>query len=462
LRARRRSWTFAGVLLVSALVVWLGGCGSRPASFAPPVATPSAFSQGGQVSLPDAWWTSFDDARLDTLVATALRANLDLQTAWERLREARAVARIAGAPRWPSVDGTAAARLTRPSTDPDGALELGLLASYEVDLWGRIGARTAAERLRAEATLADYRATALSLSAEVTLTWYQLVETRAADDLVARQIATNEKALTLLQARFGTGQVRQADILRQRRLLEATRERALDIAGRRGLLRHQLAVLLGRAPAAASDTVAAGLPEPPPLPRTGVPAELLQRRPDVRAAYLRLQAADRDLAAAVSDRYPRLSLTGSVTTTSAGADQLFDDWLRSVAGGLLAPLFRGGELSAAVDRAEARRQRLLAAYGQAVLTALREVEDALVSERVRRQRIASLERQVDFAERTHRRLRLEFFNGVGDFLDVLTARVDLQQLQRDLLAARLGLLADRIALSRALAGAPTARLATER
>jgi outer membrane protein TolC len=141
-----------------------------------------------------------------------------------------------------------------------------------------------------------------------------------------------------------------------------------------------------------------------------------------------------------------------VSTSSAGADDLFDDWLRSLAGNLLAPLFKGGELSAEVDRAEARREQRFYAYGQAVLQAIREVEDALLRERVQRERIASLAVQVDYAEQTHRRLRVEFFNGVVDFLDVLTALVDLQRLERDLLAARLSLLEDRIALYRALAG----------
>lgn len=456
-RRGRRVWRPVAFLLTG-MTALLAGCASRPASYEPPVAPPERFSASGELAVPERWWTSFGDARLDSLLARALRQNLDLQTAWERLREARATARIAGAPRWPSLDVVAEGRIARPSVDPDGSLDLGLVASYEVDLWGRIGAQTAAADLRARATLADYRATALTLSAEVVRTWYQLAEARAAGALIQRQVDTNASSLQLLQARFGTGQIRRADILRQRRLLESTRERALAVQSRTALLEHRLALLLGREPTAAVDPVAAvdsvatALPALPPLPSTGLPADLVQRRPDVQAAYLRLQAADRDLAAAVSNRYPRLSLSGSVSTTSAGTDELFDDWLRSLAGNLLAPLFRGGELRAEVDRTTSLRQQRLLEYGQTVLTALREVEDALVRERLQRERLASLQVQVEYAAETHRRLRIEYFNGVGDFLDVLTALVDLQRLERDRLAARLVLLEDRIALYRALAG----------
>ncbi len=435
-------------LLLSGLI----GCASRPRQYAPPVAPPDAFTVVGDVAAAERWWRQLADAQLDSLVSTALDRNLDLATAGERLREARAVARAAGAGRWPDLSVLADGQVVRPSADPDGTVELGLVAGYEVDLWGRIAARNRAEELRAGATLADYRATALTLSAEVTATWYRLVEAQAAADLLDRQRATNARALELLRNRFGTGLVRRPDILRQERLLESTRERALAVTARAGVLRHRLAVLLGLAPRALADLPAGELPALPPLPRTGVPAELIQRRPDVQRAYLELQAADRDLAAAVADRYPRLSLTASVTTTDAGADQLFGDWFRSLAGNLLAPIFRGGELSAAVDGAEARKQQRLQQYGQAVLLAIAEVEDALLRERTGRERLASLQAQLAFAEETDRRLRLEYFNGMTDFLDVLTAQADRQQLERDLLAARLTLLEDRIALYRALAG----------
>lgn len=417
-----------------------------------PVAEPASFSDGGSLATPQRWWTSFQDTALTATVDRALRDNLDLKTAWQRLREAEAVIGVVGGERYPDLYLDAGARISRPDIDDGGRLSLGLSASYEIDLWGRVASAVEAERYRARATLADYRTTALSLTAEVVRTWFQLDEANAQAALLRRQVETNRKSLTLLEARFGTGQIRSADILRQRQLLEATRELVIVADALVAAYQHRLAVLLGRTPTTPLDTLREGLPEPPPLPATGLPADLVQRRPDVQSAYLRLAGADRDLAAAISNRYPRLSLTASVSTSNGSPSVFFDDWLRSLAGNLIAPLFTGGELSAEVDRTEALRQQRLFEYGQTVLVAFREVEDALVEERAQRERLQSLQRQANYAEQTAARLRLEYFNGFGGFLDVLTAEIVQQQLERDLLATKLALLESRIALYRALAG----------
>ncbi len=158
------------------------------------------------------------------------------------------------------------------------------------------------------------------------------------------------------------------------------------------------------------------------------------------------------MATAVSSQFPRLSLTASIGTSAPSARALFQDWVRSAAGNLLAPLFYGGELRAEVDRTEAVRQERLYAYGQAVLVAFQEVEDALVLEARQRERIVLIEAQLALADQTYEQLRVQYFNGAANYLDVLTALDDVQVLRRDLLAARLTLVEHRIAFHLALAG----------
>ena len=158
------------------------------------------------------------------------------------------------------------------------------------------------------------------------------------------------------------------------------------------------------------------------------------------------------MAAAISNQYPRLTMSASLTTTEDGAENLFDDWMASFAGNLLAPLFDAGRRGFEVDRTRAVRDQLLAAYAQTTLTAFREVEDALIREVKQAERIESLRQQVLLAEQAYQRLRLEYFNGVGNYIDVLTTLADEQQLRRDLLAAERDMLEFRIALYRALAG----------
>lgn len=436
--------------------------GLLAAACAPRVATtewsepaPEAFSESGERVAPTRWWTEFDDPTLDVLVEDALRSNLDLASAWQRLQQARALVERESAFLWPELDGFAEFDARRPANGDGESVTLGASAFYEVDLWGQIRSAVDAEEYRARATLADYRTVALSLSAEVTRAWFQLMEAHAQRDLIDAQIDTNAQVLDLIRARVGTGQVRGVDILRQQQLIESTRAQRIAAETRIETLEHLLAVLLGRpaqeGPGAAVPG-AARLPGLPPLPDTGLPAELVRRRPDVQRAHLLLHAADADVAVAVAAQYPRLTLSASASTTDSGADELFEDWARSFAANLVGPLFDAGRRGAEVDRARALAEQRLAEYGQATLIAFQEVEDALAVERRQRERIASLEEQLRLGERTYEQLRAEYFNGLADYIDVLTTLTDLQRTRRDLLGARLTLVEARIALYRALAG----------
>lgn len=403
---------------------------------------------------PLRWWTVFEDAVLNERVEAALTNNQDLSVAWERMRAARALADVVASDQSPDLDATAG--LSRDesldSGDDRTEISLGLAASYEVDLWGRIQSLSEAAALRAEATEADYRAAAVSLSSSVTITWYQLAATVLQIELVQSQIDTNQTFLDLLQERFNVGLLRSADVSRQKQLVESTREQRILLQSQFELLEHQLALLEG-VPAQMQDAMPqAMLPQLPVAPKAGLPASLLQRRPDIRAAWLRLDAADQDLAAAVSDQYPRLNLTASLETAAERPGDLFEDWLFSIAGQAIAPLIDGGERRAEVKRNEAIKRQAIAAYSKTVLIAFAEVEDALSLEARRADRLVSLQEQLRHADDAVVSLRIQFLNGAGDYLAVLTAIQDKQQLERDIISARFDLISARIALHRALAG----------
>lgn len=418
-----------------------------------PLQDAPAFSAGGDAPLADRWWLAFDDPFLDARIEQALTNNYNLSAAWSRLNAAEALARRAQSDLYPEVDAVAGVERSESSTaDDQTRIALGLAASYEIDLWGGIESRAQAERLRLEATQADYQTTAISLSSAVALTWYQLAEAQLQAQLVESQLEVNQTSLDLLVSRFAAGQIRSADVLRQRQLVEATREQLVIVRARQAVLEHQLAILEGRPPQAGAVLPGPALPDLPAAPAAGLPSTLLQRRPDIRSAFLRLQAADQEVAAAVSDQYPRLNLSASLQTIAERPQDLFEDWLFAIAGQAIAPLVDGGAREAEVDRTQAVRAQLLAEYGQTVLDAFGEVEDALAREASQAERIASLDQQLRFAEQTVDQLRTQYLNGVTDYLAVLTAVREQQQLQRDRLAARLDLLAFRISLYRALAG----------
>lgn len=442
-------------LMALLLAGLLAGCASQPAQEPePPVNIPESFSASGDERAPDQWWRDLRDAKLNQLVQDGLDANLDVLTAWQRLREARAAVAQQSADFYPNLDATADGEVSNSdASDTAESLRLGLSSEYEVDLWGRISSQAEAAQFRARATRADYQTTALTLSAEVARTWYQLRAQRAQLDLAESQIETNRSVMKLLEAQFGSGQAGSADVLRQRQLLESTEEQRLSTASRLRVLENQLAVLLGQAPRNTELPAGRGLPsELPPLPDTGVPADLIQRRPDVRQAFNQLQAADADLAAAISNQFPRLTLSASASTRENSVEDLFDNWATTLAANLVAPLIDAGQRDAQVSQARAVRRQRLYDYGQSVLTAFQEVEDALVQERNQRRAIERIKRQLALADATYEQLRQQYFNGQVGYIDVLNALTDRQDLERSLISARRQLLEYRIALYRALAG----------
>ena len=444
----------ARVLLLAIWAMLFTGCSTAMHAVRAPVAAPARFSESGTAPLPDKWWESFEDPVLNGLIDQALTNNFDLKTAWDRLSQAEAMARSAGADLFPALDADAGAAQTRfredGRTSSSRDYTLGLTASYELDLWGRIRASRDAAAFKAQASAQDLRAAALTLSAQVAGTWYQLVEQYGQLDMLDAQITTNAQVLELVTAQFRTGQVGIADMLQQRQLVESNLGEKTQVTAQVKVLDHQLAILLGLPPGQLATPRVAALIDLPPMPQTGLPAELINRRPDIRSAYYTVQAADSDLAGAIADRFPRLSLTAGVDTSGAHTRDLFDNWLATLAANLVTPIIDGGVRKAEVDRTRAVASEALHTYGQTILDALGEVEDALVQEQHRRDFIVSLDKQLKLAGQVIERVRDRYLQGTVYYQRVLDALLSQQTLQSSLLTARRDLVQDRIGLCLAL------------
>jgi len=429
-------------------------CAPKLQNVEAPIEEAEEFSYTGTEAIPEKWWTSFNDPVLNNLIDSALTENLNLAATWEQFMAAQAILRREKSSLWPDIELVARSAVSRPEPDFAGGenFQAGLAAGYEVDLWGRIRAGIEAEEFRAEASFYDYQAAAMTLSAEISATWFQLLTLKKQLDLTNRQIETNEEIIRLIRARFTSGQIRAVDILRQQQLLESTRDQKIFFETQLRLLQNQLAVLLGRPPQNLSISPESNLPELPPLPETGLPLELIRRRPDVKQAYNQVLAADREMAVAIRNKYPRISFDIIAQSRSNNYGNLFQDWAYTLAGNLVAPLLYGGRNRAEVDRTTALKNQQLFLYGQTVLNSFREVEDALIQEQKQKERIEVLKRRLDLAQKTNKQLRIEFLNGLSEYLDVLLSLDQEQQLQRDILEARQTLLEHRITLYRTLAG----------
>ncbi|MFH1378323.1 MAG: efflux transporter outer membrane subunit [Planctomycetota bacterium] len=447
-----------GLLSFAALL--LNGAAScvrhEPAEPAAVIQLPSQFSESGVQSLPDRWWTAFNDPALDQLINDALAGNFSLKAAADRLTQARALAVKSGAALLPAVNATAniegqAFERLKVVTD-SSTLAFGLAASYELDIWGKASATRDAAVLDAAASELDLRTAAISLSAEVANAWLRIINQRRLIAQIDKQTETNRQLLSSIESRFRQGLANATDVLQQRQLVEsAAGERALAVA-QLETLEHSIALLTGRPPKTPAPDSPNGLPALPPLPMTGLPARLIRRRPDVRSAELLVQSADKRAAAAVSAQFPKISLTLSARTTSDFVTDIFRNWFANLIANLTAPVFDGGSIKADIDRAVAVRDAALHQYGQTALTALKETEDALVREKRQSEYLNSLRKQAALAAMTVDRTIAAYKNGATTYVAYLTVQKSLQQTERAVIQAETDMLLYRIALYRALAG----------
>jgi NodT family efflux transporter outer membrane factor (OMF) lipoprotein len=457
----------AGLLLAAGLGLFIGGCAhfergeiSEPVEMAGSYAGSrnEAASSAGDTNR---WWTAFGDEQLNLLIAEAISSNFGLEQARQRLEQAYAVARKAGAAQIPQVNfgaNAAAARTqiqlpTGGTTLRDGELYgLNLAASYELDLWGRVSASKRAAVIDAQAASDNLETAAMSLAAQVADTWYRLSAFEEQLNLLKLQIKNSEDQVHLLEMRFSTGQATSLDVWQQREQLASLRTLPPPLEAAIAVTGHQLALLLGRRPQDGADFVVGLCPELPPLPQVGIPADLLEKRPDVRAAMNRVRAADERVAAAVADRLPSLRLTASAGYSAPEMSQVFNDVLWNIAGNILMPVLDGGRRRAEADRAEAVMRERLAGYGAVLLTAMREVEDALVNESKGQEMLVRQQEQHEAADKTLYHAGMRYRRGLTDYLPVMNALNREQSLAQAMVKTRQQVLSYRIQLYRALGG----------
>ncbi|HVX85834.1 MAG TPA: efflux transporter outer membrane subunit [Phycisphaerae bacterium] len=388
------------------------------------------------------WWKSFNDPLLDQLIARGLAANLDLRQAALRIRAARSQeAQVAGGA-YPQVNANGGYTRQRYSQNaaPFNAFnvpgfpwefnlyELGFDASWEVDIFG--GTRRAVEAAGADyaAALEDASAVRVSVAAEVARNYIELRGYQHEEELARRNLAVQKESLEITQEQMNKGVGTQLDVSRAQAEVAAT-EAAIPVLERGA---WEAIVRLSVLTNDSTDNLqiledARPLPGVPASVVVGVPADLLRRRPDVRAAERRLAAATARIGEAQAALYPRLSLTGFFNLQSASISDLFQWKSRAFSLGPAVewPIFEAGTLRAAVDVRTAQQAERLAAYEAVVRQAVADVRDSLVEFTTERQRGGSLEQAVA-ADRTALELAQGLYRqGLTDFLTVLDAEREL-------------------------------------
>ncbi|MEN8663072.1 MAG: efflux transporter outer membrane subunit [Lentimonas sp.] len=438
------------------------GCATSPErSEAPDIRLPNTWTSQTDSTQPEPWLHDLNSPQLDALAQEALANNLNLQVTAARFDQAIAEARIAGADQLPTTGlGLNSTRQKISTFGPSSTggvrfdnYDFALNLSWELDLWGQLRNRTSAAIAQVEASQAELKAARLSLVAQVAKSWFNYAEASEQLFLSERTAKADADNLKTVEARFQRGLTEGLDVrqIRTQKALSAAdveiRKRTVDQAAR------ALEALLGRYPEASAQAGESIVPQPKSIP-AGLPAELLNRRPDLIAAERQLAAADMQLLATRKDLLPKMSLTAASGSSSQEFKNLLDSdfsvW--SLGANLTQPIFQGGRIVANIDRSQALREQAAANYRAAALQAFFEVESTLAAERYLQQEHTLLSLAADEAEATETLAWKRYRDGTTDFLNFLSCQRAANKARSRLINLRNLLVQNRIDLYLALGG----------
>ena len=470
----RPNCTFCLFLTTALCLVALAGCLVGP-SYQPPQTSVPAGWTGSKPTQPLPapavgvqdlvhWWTTFNDPSLSSLVDRAIQFNLDLKLAQARIRQARAARNVTAAGLGPTVNapgsytrsGSGVETSTGSKNLTSNLYRTGLDAAWEVDIFGGVRRSVEAADANVQAAVEDLRDVLVTLAAEVALNYTDLRSFQQQIVIAQENLKAQKHTAEITRQRYEAGFVGALDVANANAQVATTSSQipALEAFARQAI--YSLSILLGREPSALLDelTPAAAIPIGPPAAPVGVPADLLRRRPDIRRAEAQIHAATAQIGVATADLFPKFALSGSVGFQS----NQFSSWLdwvnRFWSFGPSADweIFASGGILANIEQQKAIRDQTLIAYQQTVLTALQDVENALIASTKETQRHAALMQAVSANRQAVRYATQLYTQGQVDFLNVLDAQRSLYVSEEALAQSTHDISTDLVALYKALGG----------
>lgn len=410
------------------------------------------------------WWQQFDDELLNQLIAKLHSSSLPLAQARERIVEVNAQQGVVGAER--RLQLAAALGYTRAETGDEAVSTMGLapgqtldvysaglVAGWELDLWGRVARLLEAGEQNILSSYAEYQAMLTSLTAELALTYMEARTLQERLVKVKENITLQQKTLELARSSFDAGNGSELAVSRTQRLVSVTKARVPELERQLLVARNKMKVLLGLPPK--EKVLSAGsMPRVPMMLGLGLPVDLLVRRPDIRIALHRYHAAVAGVGAAEAEKYPSLSISGTLSLSSDSLGGVFDSdsLIYTLGPGLNFPLLTGSRISSNIAMKESRAEQLRLALEQQILAALSEVENAASGLVRSQQRVKELSLAEEAAIKSVTMADDLYQAGLGDFFQVLDNQQQLVTIQESLLQARQQALSEVIVLYRALGG----------
>jgi len=400
---------------------------------------------------------SFDDNELRQLIASAMKNNFTLNSARAQYMQAKASAMILGALTYPRVNASLEPSLSKTRSNLSGTsswnnqFSLGLMSSFEMDLWGRIRAQKRRAEYQLNAVELDYQAAMISLIAEITLCWVDIISQRIQQDLLQKQLTTNGMYLKLIRLRFQKGMVGSLDVYQQQQVVESIASQLPLIKKQERLRYNQLGLLCG-VPRSNLTISRNKFPTIKELPSAGIPSDLLSNRPDIQASWNRLQASYKNVWVSKTQQLPSLTLSATGNFESNKISSLFDAWFVRLAGQFTTPLFDAGRLHAETQLSKAKAQAQLIQYRRIVYNAIREVEDALTQKHYQNLHLKALKQEQQTAQKALDESRNRYQKGLSSYLPVLTHTLSVQRLEREIIQQTAQYVHYHVYLYRALGG----------
>ncbi|HKT67246.1 MAG TPA: efflux transporter outer membrane subunit, partial [Burkholderia sp.] len=429
-----------------ATAVLLAGCAVGPDYHRPDTSIPAAFKEapaGWKVAQPadradrGPWWSVYNDPQLDALIGKLNASNQTIAQSAAAYRQARALVTEARAAYFPTVGLTASGSRARSgrassssgsssfgsSSSISNSYSVGLDASWEPDLWGKVSRTVSAQRAGEAAAAAELANARLSQQALLAQTYFQLRTSDALQRLLDDTVKSYGESLKLTQNQYAQGVAARADVIQAQTQLQSAQAASIDNGVARAQYEHAIATLIGE-PASTFSLPPNPLTAEPPITPVDVPSALLERRPDIAAAERRAAAANEQIGVAIAAFFPTLTLSATGGFQSSVWSQLFTLPARfwTVGPQLAATLFDAGLRAAQTDAARATYDQDVAAYRLAVLTAFQDVEDNLASQRILAQEIDVQRQAVDSAEHALAIVTNQYKAGTVAYLNVLTAQ----------------------------------------
>jgi NodT family efflux transporter outer membrane factor (OMF) lipoprotein len=426
-----------------ALALALAGCAVGPTYQRPEIQAPAAFKEGrgewiravpADTLERGPWWALFDDPILDGLAGQVQVSNQNIAAAVAQYAQARALVAEQRASLFPTVslDGSANRSGGGGDTPSRKSYQVNIGASWEPDVWGRLGRTVERARAGEQASAADLQAARLSAQGELAIDYFNLRELDAQAALQEQTILGFESSYKIAQNRYNAGIAARTDVLQAETQLTNARADLLGLERQRATLEHAIAVLVGKAPADFSLQPRPAWEGVVPDVPIDVPSTLLQRRPDIAAAERRVAQANEQIGIEQSAYYPSLRLSGSAGLGAASIGDLFSAsalaW--SLGASLAQTLFNAGATAARVEGARATLEEAAARYRQTVLTAFQQVEDQLVASRILQQQLALRQQAAQAANLVEQQVLNRYKAGQVSFTEVVTAQITAQNARR--------------------------------